>query len=193
MSKPTDDLDAVRQLTTLLEAFTDEERERIIRWTREKLGMQPQAGVQAPAAGPANPTASPLPPPGAVTATDVKSFMAQKDPKSERQLAATVAYYYRFVAPEAQRKESIGADDLIGACRQADRGRPKNPAQTLVNAFHDGYLDRGDRGQYQINSVGENLVAMVLPGEPATARASRQAAKKGKRPARASGTSRKRR
>jgi len=182
MSKPTDDLDAVRQAAELLEGFSDEERERIIRWTREKLGMQAQASsVVAETNIPGAPAAPP--PPRGGSAADIKSFLSQKDPKSERQLAAVVAYYYRFVAPEAQRKDSIGADDLIEACRQGDRGRPKNPAQTLVNAFNDGYLDRGERGQYKINSVGENLVAMVLPGDSAPARKTSKAVRKGKRPA----------
>ncbi len=34
-----DDLDAVRQLTDILTPFNDQERERIIRWVKEKLGM----------------------------------------------------------------------------------------------------------------------------------------------------------
>lgn len=189
MSKPTDDLDAVRQVAVLLESFSDDDRERIIRWTREKLGMQAQAAPRVPAAAPGSAALAPASSEGSA-ASDIKSFLSQKDPKSERQLAAVVAYYHRFVAPVAQRKESIGADDLIEACRQGDRGRPKNPAQTLVNAFNDGYLDRGERGQYKINSVGENLVAMVLPGESAPSRPRNKSLSKGKRPA--SRTSRKR-
>ena len=43
------------------------------------------------------------------------------------------------------------------------------PAQTLVNAHYQGYLEKGtQRGTYVINTVGENLVAMALP-EGATA------------------------
>src|SRR5260221_14766213 len=113
MSKPTDDLDAVRQVAALLEAFADEDRERIIRWTREKLGMQTQAVPHAGAGGSSTSSTPASLGQGLPAATDIKTFMSQKDPKSERQLAAAVAYYYRFVAPEGQRKDSISADDLI--------------------------------------------------------------------------------
>ena len=39
-----------------------------------------------------------------------------------------------------------------------------NPAQTLRNAKNLGYLDGGSPGEFAVNSVGENLVAMTLPG-----------------------------
>src|SRR5690348_13591977 len=110
MTKP-DDLDAVRQLATILEPFDDPARERIMRWVREKIGMQ---------APPSQPAAAPVPAPSggsAVAATvtptpggrpqDIRSFVEAKNPKNETQLAATVAYYYQFLAPEGQRKESI--------------------------------------------------------------------------------------
>jgi len=36
---------------------------------------------------------------------------------------------------------------------------------TLNNAHNTGYLDRGSaRGFFKLNTVGENLVAMTLPG-----------------------------
>jgi hypothetical protein len=38
---------------------------------------------------------------------------------------------------------------------------------TLAHAKSRGYLDAADRGQYRINSVGENLVAMALPSSRA--------------------------
>ena len=39
MSSKPDDLDAVRSLTDTLQPFSNDDRERIIRWAREKLGM----------------------------------------------------------------------------------------------------------------------------------------------------------
>jgi hypothetical protein len=51
-----------------------------------------------------------------------------------------------------------------------------------VNAHTQGLLDRGDRGAYVINTVGENLVAMALPSDgttkPVRRAASRPPAKK---------------
>jgi hypothetical protein len=45
-----DDYDAVKQVVVIVQPFTDPDRERIIRWTREKLGMTP-----APSSGPPTP------------------------------------------------------------------------------------------------------------------------------------------
>jgi hypothetical protein len=96
---------------------------------------------------------------------DIKSFVAAKDPKSDNQFAATVAYYYRFEAPENQRADSITAETLQEATRLSGRNRLGDPGKTLRNAKDQGYLDAADRGAFKINSVGENLVAMTLPGQ----------------------------
>jgi len=39
----------------------------------------------------------------------------------------------------------------------------------LNNAVALGYLDRAGRGEFKLNAVGENLVAMTLPGSGADA------------------------
>ena len=51
--------------------------------------------------------------------TDIKQFAAAKAPKSDQQFAAVVAYFYRFEAPETQRKDTIDAETLLeaAACR----------------------------------------------------------------------------
>ncbi|HEV2022749.1 MAG TPA: hypothetical protein VGQ94_09480, partial [Terriglobales bacterium] len=85
------------------------------------------------------------------------------------QFAAAAAYYYRFEAPELERKQSIGAQDLLDACRLAGWRRMGDPAKTLSNAQGVGLLNKTERGQYTISSVGENLVAMTLSGETAKA------------------------
>lgn len=91
--------------------------------------------------------------------------MAEKDPKKDVQVAAVVAYLYRFEAPPSERKDSINKDDLQEAMRLAGRPRFNNPLQTLSNAHIVGLLDRGsEKATFTINSVGENLVAMTLPG-----------------------------
>jgi hypothetical protein len=95
---------------------------------------------------------------------DIKSFVDSKRPKSDVQFAAVVAYYYRFEAPVESRKDSVDAQALQEAARLAGRRRPPKPLATLNNAKNLGYLDSSERGQFRINSVGENLVAMTLPG-----------------------------
>lgn len=176
MTKPVDDLEAVRQVADTLQTFTETERERIIRWALERLGMTTVAPV-----GSGVPTsAGPTTPPGTPQASDIKSFVKAKDPKTDTHLAAVVAYYYRFVSPD-DKKESITKDDFVDACRKAERRRPPRPAQTLVNAFASGLLDKSGHGSYKINSVGENLVAMVLPGKPESPNKKKSTKKSGKR------------
>ncbi len=115
--------------------------------------------------------------------------MDAKSPKSDNQFAAAVAYYYKFEAPSDQRKDAINKDDLIDACRKVQRKRPGTPAQVLVNALHQGLLDKAERGQYRLNSVGENLVAMVLPNQDggATKKPAKKAKKKQAKKAKHSG------
>jgi hypothetical protein len=91
--------------------------------------------------------------------------MAEKDPKKDVHIAAVVAYYHRFEGPPAQRKDAINKEDLQEAMRLAGRPRFRNPLTTLNNAHILGLLDRGaEKATFTLNSVGENLVAMTLPG-----------------------------
>ena len=169
-TKAPDDLRAVREVVDTLQPFTRDDRERIIRWAREKLGMSiPAPGATGQSAHPPPITAAQALEAQSATAptgADIRTFVSQKNPGSDTHFAATVAYYYQFMAPELARRNAISKDDLVDACRKVDRKRPAKPAQVLVNAYHDGILDRAEKGQYRLNSVGENLVAMVLPGAP---------------------------
>lgn len=177
--KVVDDLDAVRTIVETLKSFKPEEQQRILRWAVEKVGLPSSPGPNTPTGSlPPPPSAGPSAPSGHTLATssstnaavDIKSFIDQKQPRSDVQFAATVAYYLRFEAPPAERKESIDKDDLQEACRKAKRDRLKNPYQTLVNAHTLGMLDKGsEKATFVLNTVGENLVAMTLPGDGKTA------------------------
>lgn len=162
MPKPPDDLDAIRTIVTTLEAFEVVDRERIIRYALEKLGVKPVA-VASTLQGKIDPS-----PPHTPTSPAIKNislFVKEKDPKSDVQFAATVAYFHRFEAPTDKQKLEINAEDLLEACRLVPWNRPKLPGQTLRNAKGQGLLDAGTQeGLFCINSVGENLVAMALPG-----------------------------
>lgn len=182
MSSKPDDLEAVRSVADTLQPFANDDRERIIRWAREKLGMNTstavasavrvEVGTDAPRDGAAA---------GTQSVVDIKKFVNEKAPKSDVHFAATVAYYYLFKASENQRKDAITKEDIVEACRQVDRKRPKRSAQVLVNAYHDGLFDRGERGSYKLNSVGENLVAMALPGANETGKTPTRRNKKPRR------------
>ena len=185
----SDDFDATRAVIDAVKDFKSDEQQRIFRWAAEKLGL-PEP-FSSPVASPAQlrpPTAahgSDMTQPPATSGTptqDIRSFVAAKNPKSDVQFAATIAYYYQFEAPQSERKPSINGEDLQEATRRASRDRLKNPSQTLINAHNLGFLDRtGETGQYSVNTVGENLVAMTLPSDGSSGAKSGKRAKKSKK------------
>jgi hypothetical protein len=166
-----EDFDTAKAIFEKLKDVPAERRKRILTWIAEGLGVVlhaapatvaahvvTQHAASTPAAAPGHLPQSPP--------TDIKTFVATKAPKSDVQFAATVAYYYRFEAPAVSRRETIDGDALQEAARLAGRNRLGNPRGTLNNAKSLGYLDGNTPGEFSINSVGENLVAMTLPGTP---------------------------
>ena len=182
MSTKTDDLEAVRAVVEALKGFDPADQERVIRWAREKLGLPQGSGTIAPTGSstilPANEFPAQA---GAAQGQDIRTFIASKNPQSDNHFAAAVAYYYRFVAQGEQHKEAISADDLRNATRMVNRERLKRPDQTLVNAHNAGLFDKAGRGAYSVNTVGENLVAMALPGGATGATPSRKQARSKKK------------
>ena len=143
-------------------------QQRVLRWVAEGLGVTTTStGAPTPPLGVTPPVVPPLAAPTPLdAATDIKSFVTAKAPKSDSQFAAVAAYFYRFEAPPAQRRDTIDGDRLQEAARFSGRKRLLNPIWTLNNAKAAGYLDGTTPGEFAINSVGENLVAMTLPGTP---------------------------
>ena len=173
MAKP-DDLEAVRTIVAALSGFSPEEQERILRWAREKIGLAPAARtlpeprIPPPTlpVTPARPADQPATQQVPASVKDLKTFVSVKNPRSDTQFAGTVAYFYRFEASPDQRKTEIDAATLQDACRLAGRARLNHPLMTLNNAKNQGLLDSGsEKGRFTINTVGENLVAMTLPGQ----------------------------
>jgi len=176
----TSHFDAAKAIVETLKGLDKTAQALAMRFAAETLGLQSASATQTPAAA-LVPGSTPALPPGsggATHSTDIKQFTAVKAPKSDQQFAAVVAYFYRFEAPEAQRKDTIDADSLLEAARLAGRKRPGNPRFTLNNAKNAGYLDVATTGKYRINSVGENLVAMALPGTGSESAPARSAGKK---------------
>lgn len=161
-----DDFDLAKEIFDKLKDLSSDRRDRVLRWVAEGLGTS-WAFAQPPALSSQPHTTPSLVSSNAGVApafVDIKSFMASKAPKSDTQFAAAVAYYYRFEAPPAQRRDTIDGQTLQEAARMAGRKRVTNPRFTLNNAKAAGYLDGDSSTGFSINSVGENLVAMTLPG-----------------------------
>ena len=177
MTTSGSDFDAAKAVAEQLKDMEKERQQRILRWVAESLsldlGIAPATERRAAetTAGRGATSSQKEVPLSHQQPADIKSFVDSKRPKSDVQFATVVAYYYRFEASAENRKDSIDAEVLQEAARLAGRRRPPKPLATLNNAKTLGYLDSPERGQFGINSVGENLVAMTLPGtEPERAR-----------------------
>jgi hypothetical protein len=163
LNRATDDLQAVRAVVDALTGFDPKDQQRVFRWAAEKLGLpQPFESLSSRSVAAVAQQAAPEYPAPLPVTQDIKSFVASKAPKTDIEFAATIAYYYRFVAPAP--REHIGKAELVEACRAVNWPRPSRPDATLHHAFTAGVLDSPKRGEFAINAVGENLVAMTLPG-----------------------------
>jgi hypothetical protein len=173
-------LDAAQKIVAELQGMTNDQQALAMKFATETLGLQlatAQAQVtQQPVRSPHVVShASPIPP---GQRTDIKTFTATKAPKSDQQFAAVVAYYYQFEVTAADKKDSIDAATMKDAARQAGRKQVKNWNLTLDNAKRAGYLDKAERGAFRLNAVGENLVAITLPGNTVSGHGAGSALKK---------------
>lgn len=156
--------DAAKMIVEALKGLDKPSQTLAIRFASESLGLsgvviQPPSAIVAPLQM-SQPEVR-----GTIHSTDIQQFTAAKAPKSDQQFAAVAAYFYRFEAEESARKDTIDANTLKEAARLAGRRQAKKWTFTLINAKNSGYLDSAGSGQYRINSVGENLVAIALPGD----------------------------
>lgn len=173
--------DAAKEIVEALQGMDKTSQTLAMRFAAETLGLQPASASHTSVATILPAPAGASQPAGTPHSMDIKQFTAAKAPKSDQQFSAVVAYFYRFEAPEAQRRETIDSEFLLEAARLAGRKRPTNARFTLNNAKNAGYLDIATAGKYRINSVGENLVAMALPGN--TSESSTTGSSKRKKPA----------
>lgn len=156
------EFDAAKTIVEALRNLTVEQQRLALSFAAQSLGLDTVPELKEQAGSLREEQQISQTPQIAQRAWDIKTFCDHKDPRSDQQFAAVVAYFYRFEAPEAERRESISADTLSNAARLVGRKRPSRHA--LNNAKKAGYLDSAGHGDFQINTVGENLVAVTLPG-----------------------------
>jgi len=99
------------------------------------------------------------------TPVDIRSIFEEKKPSSDVEAAAVAAYYYQYLAPEGDKRETVDSALLQDAFRLARRPLPARTIYTLQNARGAGYLDSAGEGQFRLNAVGYNLVEHNLGSE----------------------------
>lgn len=163
-------LDAAQKIVAELQGMTSENQSLALQFAMQTLRLAPPTTPPAAAPAPAHPHAPHVHAASGAPGqpTDIKSFTAVKAPKSDQQFTAVVAYFYQFEAKQSERKDAVDADTMKEAARLAGRPQVKRWAMTLNNAKNAGYLDPAGEGRFKLSSVGENLVAITLPGNGAT-------------------------
>src|SRR5437879_3182465 len=145
-----------------------EKRQRVLESVYALLGMESSKGRdKAHSSEPSFRLSEPglpkaVPAVGPVTPRDIRSFFSAKSPSSDVEAAAVAAYYYKYVAPESDRHDTVDSQLLLDAFRLARRPLPRRSIYTLQNARNAGYLDSVGDGQYRLNAVGYNLVEHSL-------------------------------
>lgn len=182
--------DAIDEIVAALEALPEPSRLVAIRAACEHVGM-PLPGATLAAGAALAPAPLEVP---ATQVQDIRGFKEQKRPATAIEMACVVAYYLRNVAPQAERKAVVTADDMQRYFVQGNFPLPKALPQLLPNTKAAGYVDALGGGSYRLNAVGHNLVAHSLPrGERAGAvdkKLSKGAARRGRKPAKKKGAKR---
>ena len=150
----------------IVEALSD-----VLRGTKRGVSSQSVSG-----AAPVSPSTTRSAP------IDIRHFFDEKKPSSDVEASAATAYYYAYLVPERERKETINAITLQEAFRQAGRPLPARTIFTLQNARNAGYLDSVGDGQYRLNPVGYNLVEHALGREKTSKSTPRKSKPKSKKP-----------
>jgi hypothetical protein len=173
MSEEQED-DVIKAILTLMSALKpldQDARIHVLEFVLKRLGI---SLTSAPANKPDAPNLNPTPPNPVVQAAgfpggvDIRSFAAEKDPKTLSQKLAVICYYLAHLAPVSERRDFLVADDIRPYFTQAGFELPSSPANTaLINAKNAGYLSALDRGKYKLTAVGHNLVAHKLPSREA--------------------------
>jgi hypothetical protein len=158
------ELAAMSAIVTALTPLQDEQRTRVLEYVLGRFGgavafetqFSPTISATAPV-----PTHSNAP---AHTSQiqDIRSLKEEKNPRSANEMAVLVAYYVSEIAPASERKNTITKADIEKYFKSAGFRLPADASFTLVNTKNAGYLESVGGGQYKLNPVGYNLVALRM-------------------------------
>lgn len=165
---------ALNSVISALQSLDDHGKSRVLDYAFKRFGITtptpraaPSSGGQQPLGASAGVTEGEETP--RVVPRDIRSLKEEKSPGSADQMATLVAYYLAELAPAAERKDAIGADDIRKYFKQAGFPLLGRSRDALIKAKNAGYLDATpERGLYKLNPVGHNLVAHGLPKTAAT-------------------------
>lgn len=175
------ELAAISSIIALLKPLDATERSRVLEYVLKRLEMA-TVGPPAISSLPASDlVAGPSRDSGRVPLNDIRSFTAEKQPRSANEMVAVLAYYLAELAPESERSQTINTDAVKRYFKMAAFPLPGSLKNALTNAAAAGYLENVSRGEYRLNPVGYNLVVHGLPKGGSEQTSRRRAIRKGRR------------
>jgi hypothetical protein len=176
--------EAAKQVYEAIKGLKAPQQEQALRWAAELLGLVIPVAPKTPTsvATSSEPTTPTPPPPAGDEAVDIASFVESKDPRSDTQFVAVIAYYFKVRAPEPHRRDTIDSSVVEDAITDTHWNGIPSAKVTLNNAKKQGYLKSAARGEFTLTAVGHNLVAKGLPvGQDEMARPTRKLRKPAKK------------
>lgn len=163
------EIEALKAVLSALAPLDEETRRLILGYVEQRFGAGQPMQVQPPPTGSAE---------AALTAveadaeqfTDIRTLKEKKGPANAVEMAVLVAYYLSEIAPDSEKRETIGTDEVSKYFQQADYQASGQPRVILHRGKNAGYLDSAERGQYRLNPVGRNLAKQGLPRPESTAK-----------------------
>ncbi|MDD5459862.1 MAG: hypothetical protein PHF37_10775 [Phycisphaerae bacterium] len=157
------ELNAIKIITSALETLEKAVQQRVLQYSMQHLGLQLTQAESPPSVSDDKSNQT-----GDITSSqeklsDIRSLRDQKQPNSDMEMAAIVAYYLSELAPKEIQKDTIETEDIKTYFKQAGHPLPTGPQFTLPNAKAAGYVESAGYGKYKLNPVGHNLVAHGLP------------------------------
>jgi len=159
------ELKAIETITNILRPLDKIAQKRVLDYSMQHLGLEVEHADRSFITSPERKEAQveQLTQRQQQQVVDIRNLRDQKQPSSDMEMAAIVAYYLSELAPEEDRKYVIGTKEIKTYFNQAGYPLPSAPQFTLPNAKAAGYFESAGRGKYKLNPVGHNLVAHGLP------------------------------
>jgi hypothetical protein len=154
------ELKAIRTIIELLKPLDETGRSRVLEYVLKRLDMtafqaEPAMVAEQVSAGNSVFGGGPI--------KDIRTFTAEKQPRSANEMVALIAYYLADLAPASEASATVNVERIRKYFKQAGFPMPRVLKSALTNAAAAGYLESVSRGEYRLNSVGHNLVVHGLP------------------------------
>jgi hypothetical protein len=164
MAKDDLELKAIKTIIDSLKPLDETGRSRVLEYVLKRLDMSAfQADRIIRIEEEEEPTSSGSSAFSGGPVKDIRTFTAEKQPRSANEMVAVIAYYLSDLAPAAEASQTVNVEMVRKYFKQAGFPMPRVLRAALTNAAAAGYLEGVSRGEYRLNSVGHNLVVHGLP------------------------------